>query len=72
MSGGFDALGARYFDGDRPLGQEVSLDLTEGTLQIGLDDGENILWPVVEVRRLADMAGDSPLLAARSRAAGDI
>lgn len=57
MSGGFDALGARYFDGDRPLGQEVSLDLTEGTLQIGLDDGETILWPVAEVRRLADMAG---------------
>jgi hypothetical protein len=57
MSGGFDALGARYFDGDRPLGQEVSLDLTESTLQIGLDDGERVLWPVAEVRRLADMAG---------------
>lgn len=57
MSLGFNGMGAWFFDGDRPRGQEVSLHIAAGMLQIGLDDGDVHRWPVGEVRRLPDMAG---------------
>lgn len=57
MSLGFDAFGAAYFDGDRPEPHEVSLDIVAGILQIGMDDGDVIRWPVHEVRQLPDLAG---------------
>ncbi|MDF1728462.1 MAG: M48 family metallopeptidase, partial [Sulfitobacter sp.] len=57
MSQGFNALGAQFFDGDRPVGQEISLHIAAGILQIGLDDGQILRWPVEDVRRLPDMAG---------------
>jgi Zn-dependent protease with chaperone function len=57
MSTGFDGMGARYFDGDRPLPQEVSLHIAAGMLQIGLDDDTVHRWPVGDVRLLPDLAG---------------
>ncbi|KIN62273.1 Peptidase M48, Ste24p [Sulfitobacter noctilucicola] len=57
MSIGFDGFGAAYFDGDSPEPEEVSLHIAAGMLQIGLDHGETLRWPVEEVRKLPDMAG---------------
>jgi len=59
MSTGFDGMGARYFDGDRPIPQEVSLHIAAGMLQIGLDDDMVHRWPVADVRLLPDVAGKS-------------
>lgn len=59
MSAGFNGMGAAFFDGDSPQGQEVSLHVADGMLQIGLDDGDILRWPVAEVRRVADHAGQS-------------
>ena len=61
MSTGFDGMGARYFDGDRPLPQEVSLHIAGGMLQIGLDDGVVHRWPVEDVRLLPDLAGKAKI-----------
>ena len=57
MSIGFDGMGARFFDGDRPLPQEVSLHIAAGILQIGLDDDTIHRWPIEDVRVLPDLAG---------------
>ncbi|QFT57793.1 Metalloprotease LoiP precursor [Sulfitobacter sp. THAF37] len=57
MSVGFDGMGAAYFEGDRPVAEEVSLHIASGILQIGLDDGRILRWPVGDVRQLPDMAG---------------
>ncbi|MDF3416157.1 M48 family metallopeptidase [Sulfitobacter sp. M57] len=57
MSLGFDGLGAAYFDGDSPVAQNVSMHIAAGILQIGLDDGVILRWPVEEVRQLPDSAG---------------
>lgn len=57
MSVAFDGMGAAFFDGDSPEPQEVSLDIAAGILQIGLDDGHILRWPVEEVRQLPDFAG---------------
>ena len=57
MSLGFDGLGAAFFDGDSPVPQEVSLHIAAGMLQIGLDDGVTLRWPIEEVRQLSDLAG---------------
>lgn len=57
MSLGFDGFGAAYFDGDSPEPQEVSLHIAAGMLQIGLDDGDTLRWPVEDVRQLPDLAG---------------
>ena len=57
MSIGFDGFGASYFDGDRPVAQEISLHIASGVLQIGPDDGRIIRWPVKDIRRLPDRAG---------------
>jgi Zn-dependent protease with chaperone function len=57
MSVGFDGMGACYFDGDKPLPQEVSLHIAAGMLQIGLDDEMVHRWPVQDVRLLPDLAG---------------
>ncbi|APE42293.1 peptidase M48 Ste24p [Sulfitobacter alexandrii] len=57
MSIGFDGMGAAFFEGDRPVAEEVSLHIASGILQIGLDDGRILRWPVGEVRQLPDMAG---------------
>ncbi|KIN65242.1 Peptidase M48, Ste24p [Sulfitobacter noctilucae] len=65
MSLGFDGLGAAYFDGDRPEPQEVSLHIASGMLQIGLDDGDTLRWPVGEVRQLPDHAGKTGVVLRR-------
>lgn len=57
MSRGFDGFGSAYFDGDRPVGEEVSLHLANHNLQIGLDDGNTLFWPVKDIRLLPDLAG---------------
>lgn len=57
MSLGFNGMGAQFFDGDRPIGQEVSQHIAAKMLQIGLDDGNIHRWPVGDVRRVPDMAG---------------
>ncbi|MCX7561914.1 M48 family metallopeptidase [Sulfitobacter sp. F26204] len=57
MSQGFDGFGSAFFDGDSPVPKEVSLHIAAGMLQIGLDDGETLRWPVDEVRQLPDLAG---------------
>ncbi|MFC6639398.1 M48 family metalloprotease [Sulfitobacter sp. JBTF-M27] len=56
MSVGFDGMGAAYFDGDSPEPREVSLHVAEGMLQIGMDNGTTLRWPVEEVRQLPDIA----------------
>jgi predicted Zn-dependent protease len=48
---------AAYFDGDSPQGQEVSLHVADGILQIGLEADETLRWPVKDVRLLPDHAG---------------
>lgn len=57
MSEGFDGLGSAYFDGDRPIGEDVSLHIANHNLQIGLDDGNTLFWPVKKIRVLPDAAG---------------
>ncbi|MEP5729106.1 MAG: M48 family metallopeptidase [Sulfitobacter sp.] len=59
MSRGFDGMGAAFFDGDSPEPQEVSLHVAAGMLQIGLDDGNTLRWPVENIRQLPDQAGKS-------------
>lgn len=57
MSIGFDGMGAAFFEGDRPVGEEISLHIASGMLQIGLDDGRILRWPVADVRQMPDTAG---------------
>lgn len=57
MNTGFDGMGARYFDGDRPVSHEASLHIAAGMLQIGLDNNTVHRWPVTDVRLLPDVAG---------------
>lgn len=57
MSIGFDGMGAAFFEGDRPMAEEISLHIASGILQIGLDDGRILRWPVGDVRQLPDTAG---------------
>jgi predicted Zn-dependent protease len=57
MSIGFDGFGSAYFDGDRPVSEEVSLHIANQNLQIGLDDGDTLFWPLKDIRVLPDMAG---------------
>ena len=66
MSVGFDGMGAAYFDGDSPEPREVSLHIAAGMLQIGLDDGDTLRWPVEEVRQLPDLAGKKGVLLRRT------
>ncbi len=66
MSVGFDGLGAAYFDGDSPEPHEVSLHVAAGILQIGLDDGMILRWPVEEVRRLPDLADRNTVILRRT------
>lgn len=57
MSIGFDGLGSAYFDGDRPVSEEVSLHIANQNLQIGLDDGNTLFWPLKDIRVTPDSAG---------------
>lgn len=57
MSVGFDGFGSAYFDGDRPVSEEVSLHIANKNLQIGLDDGNTLFWPVKDIRLVPDNAG---------------
>jgi beta-barrel assembly-enhancing protease len=57
MSVGFDGFGSAYFDGDRPVSEEVSLHIANENLQIGLDDGNTLFWPVRNIRLVPDSAG---------------
>ena len=66
MSVGFDGMGAAYFDGDSPEPREVSLHVAEGMLQIGMDDGTTLRWPVEEVRQLPDIAGKTGIVLRRA------
>ncbi|MCX8225486.1 MAG: M48 family metallopeptidase [Sulfitobacter sp.] len=56
MSVGFNGFGSAYFDGDRPISEEVSLHIANKNLQIGLDDGSTLFWPVNNIRILEDQA----------------
>jgi predicted Zn-dependent protease len=56
MSVGFNGFGSAYFDGDRPISEEVSLHIANKNLQIGLDDGSTLFWPVNNIRVLEDQA----------------
>lgn len=56
MSMGFNGFGSAYFDGDRPIGKEVSLHIANHNLQIGLDNGTTLFWPVNDIRVLEDNA----------------
>ncbi len=56
MSVGFNGFGSAYFDGDRPISEEVSLHIANQNLQIGLDDGSTLFWPVNDIRILEDRA----------------
>ena len=66
MSVGFDGMGAAYFDGDSPEPREVSLHVAAGMLQIGMDDGTTLRWPVEEVRQLPDIAGKTGIVLRRA------
>ncbi|NNE54165.1 MAG: M48 family metallopeptidase [Sulfitobacter sp.] len=57
MSVGFNAPGARFFEGDRPTPVEISLHIASDSLQIGLDESRILHWPLEDIRRLPDMAG---------------
>jgi len=57
MSVEVDGIQATFFDGDCPQGQKVSLQVADGMLQIGLDEGTALRWPVEDVRLLPDHAG---------------
>ncbi|MGC1503288.1 MAG: M48 family metallopeptidase [Sulfitobacter sp.] len=57
MSVGFDSLWAAFFDGDSPEPQDVSLQIVDGMLQIGLQNAGTLHWPIDEVRQLPDVAG---------------
>tara|TARA_R110002049_G_scaffold309056_2_gene516325 strand:- start:1068 stop:2168 length:1101 start_codon:yes stop_codon:yes gene_type:complete len=54
-----DHSASRYFDGDRPVSQqvEVSINAAAGLLELTLPDDRVIRWPLREVRRLPDTAG---------------
>ena len=56
MSVGFNGFGSAYFDGDRPVSEEVSLHIANKNLQIGLDDGSTLFWPIKNIRILEDQA----------------
>lgn len=58
MSIGLDGMGARFFDGDKPVPEEVSLHIASGMLQIGLDDETLHRWPVEQIRVVSDLAGN--------------
>tara|TARA_R110002110_G_scaffold196574_1_gene406424 strand:- start:1866 stop:2960 length:1095 start_codon:yes stop_codon:yes gene_type:complete len=62
MSLGFDGMGAAYFEGDVPISEEISLHIASGMLQIGLDDGRILRWPVDDVRQLPDTPSRSGAL----------
>ncbi len=66
MSLGFDGMGAAFFDGDSPEAQEVSLDIAAGILQIGLDGGGTLRWPIEEIRQLPDQAGKTSVVLRRT------
>jgi predicted Zn-dependent protease len=66
MSLGFNGMGAAFFDGDSPEAQEVSLHIAAGILQIGLDGGATLRWPVEEVRLLPDLAGKKDVVLRRA------
>ena len=54
-----DSTGASYFDGDVPHPRGVSLRLIQGqrVLEITLDNGQVVDWPLTEVRALPDISG---------------
>ncbi len=62
MSIGFDGFGSAYFDGDKPVSNEVSLHIANQNLQIGLDDGSTLFWPLADIRILPDTAGKRGLM----------
>lgn len=59
----FDSQYSAYFDGDAPTPQPVTLMVDEaaGVLEIGLpaSAGGGIRWPLDEIRKLDDIAGNS-------------
>ncbi len=56
MSVGFDGMGAAYFDGDRPVAEDVSLHIANDNLQIGLDSEDIIFWRLGDIRLVPDQA----------------
>ena len=56
MSVGFDGMGAAYFDGDRPVAEDVSLHIANDNLQIGLDSEDIIFWRLGDIRLVPDQS----------------
>ncbi len=47
---------AHYFDGDTPVAQHVQPVIADGLLELTLEDGTRIQWPVTEIRQIPDSA----------------
>ncbi|QUJ75727.1 M48 family metallopeptidase [Sulfitobacter albidus] len=62
----FDSRSSAYFDGDVPLPRDVALrvDQAAGTLEIAFPGGEGdtVLWPLRDIRRLDDIAGNDSMV----------
>lgn len=52
-----DLSRATFFDGDRPVPQNVQLRVEAGMLEIETDTGDILRWPVAKVRQQPDIAG---------------
>ena len=53
---------AAFFDGDRPEAQPAEVAVSGGMLEIVLAEDEVVRWPLTEVRRVADSAGEWGML----------
>ena len=47
---------AHYFDGDTPVAQKVQPAIFSEYLELNLEDGTKIHWPLTEIRQLPDGA----------------
>lgn len=61
-----DTVAGAYFDGDSPIAQSASLKIDAGTVQIALENGDVLHWPVDEVRQLPDLAGKTGAMLRRT------
>ncbi|MGC1494521.1 MAG: M48 family metallopeptidase [Sulfitobacter sp.] len=54
---------AHYFDGDAPVGQPVQPQISGDTLELRLEDGTILHWPLSEIRQVSDSAAKTnPML----------
>ena len=47
---------AHYFDGDTPVAQPVQPFVSDDVLELALEDGTTVCWPLAEIRQLPDSA----------------